>query len=102
MAHQLKLFLDSVLDAPVRRFTFPRTEIGKSSDIDFYIKNTSEKWPIVEIVHNKTAKDIQILDLPQTLRADQKTKCRVRYTPAMNTDDKVTAILDITAELHIG
>ena len=102
MAHQLKLFLDSTLKEPVKRFSFPRTEIGQSSDITFYITNTSEKWPIVEIKHNQTNKQIQVLDLPQVQNAGQKTRCILRYTPSMNTDDKLTTIIDLTGELHIG
>lgn len=102
MAHQLKLFMDSDLKEPVRRFSFPRTEIGQSSDLTFYAKNTSEKWPVVEIEYHQTNKEIQVVDLPQTLRANQKAKCRIRYTPAINTDDKLTNIIDITGELHIG
>lgn len=102
MAHQLKLFMDSNLEEPVRRFSFPRTEIGQSTDLTFYAKNTSEKWPVVQIEYHQSNKEITVIDLPQILRAKQKAKCRVRYTPAINTDDKISTIIDITSELHIG
>ncbi len=102
MAHQLKLYMDAALLEPVRRFSFPRTEIGKSSDITFYVKNTSEKWPVMDIQHENFEKQIKVLDLPQTLRAKQKIKCTVRYSPAINTDDIFTTIVIITGELHIG
>jgi len=102
MAHQLKLYVDSDLKEPVRRFRFPRTEIGQSSDIPFYINNASEKWPIVEITYNQNDKEVTVLDIPQTLRAQQKVKCRARYTPAINTNEALSTIIDITGELHIG
>ena len=102
MAHQLKLYVDSDLKESVKRFSFPRTEIGQSSDIEFYISNASEKWPIVEIQYNQNNKELQVIDLPQTLRAGQKVKCRARWTPSMITDERLSDIIDIVGELHIG
>lgn len=102
MAHQLKFFLDKELTEPLKKLKFPTTEIGHRSEMIFYMANTSEKWPILEIKHNKTDEDVTVEDIPQILKPKASAKVKAVWKPTVETDDPLNGILDISSELHVG
>jgi hypothetical protein len=102
MASHLKAYTDKTLSQLHKGLKFPRTEIGDSSDITIYLHNTSEKWPVLNIEHNKTHPDVTVQGIPQTLRPKESVPIKVLYRPSLKTDDPSTGFLDITSELHIG
>jgi len=102
MASQLKLYTDKQARNALKRLSFPRTEIGDKATQTVYIHNSSEKWPIMEIKHNQTNKDISVTGIPQQLRPNETVPINVIWKPSINTDDPLSGILDIASELHIG
>lgn len=101
MAHQLKLYLDESLSKSLKEFNFPRTDVGEESYIDFYIHNSSEKWPLSEISYEKND-EFKVRNIPQTVPAGKSIKCTAVYSPGINTDDPLSFMPKFEGDLLIG
>jgi len=102
MAHNLKFYYDSALRKPVDVFDFGRVEVSTGHDLIFYIKNTSSRWPIVDIEVGIPNEDCEMVDIPKRLSPLQVSKCRYRCDPSLNIDEPLAFFTKITGRLEIG
>jgi hypothetical protein len=104
MPHQLRLYYDSQLKYPVDIFDFGRVEVGEDGFLVFYMKNMSEKWPIVDISVDipPVIKECKMVEMPSRIGPDKTAKCRYKCSPDLNSDEPLVFLTKIKGRLEIG
>lgn len=98
----LKLFFDESLTKPVTRFEFPDTTIGESSIIQFFVYNSSAKWPTIDIHAENMHKETTLSNLPTQLQPKEAALVQYKWTPSLDIDDPPMTILRILGDTKIG
>lgn len=98
---QLPFYLDEQRTQRIEKFEFPRTEIGKSPTITFYIHNPDSKYPF-EVKSFDIPKDTRLMDEPMTISPDETRAVRLQWNPTLSVREPLNSEIVLTGAWIIG
>lgn len=78
-----------------------RIPVGQHTTIIKYLKNESERWPIMNITLNETDKELEV-QFPQMLKPLSIKPVMITFTPSLSRREPLIVNQLFAGELYIG